>query len=135
MGSSFTLLGCGRTEAEKLAVPRRAAGDRALLYDTYAMSLYFDGGLEPKTGIVAVSYVLANEPITLDFWHGHGGKRHAFTVGPEHYREMKKLKKVTLETTLVEGHSHKLFIDTKDVRFRVPGSLPIAVPDDEDIGW
>lgn len=137
VGSSFALLGCGKSPVENLvAAPRgnRFRTDRALLYDTYAISLYFDGSQGPKTGIIAVSYVLANEPVTLDFWHGHGGVLHRYTVGPEHFSQMKKLKKTTLETTIVESHSHKLFIDTSDARFRVPGAVGIAVPDEGDGG-
>lgn len=133
-GSSFALLGCGRSPTENPIDCRAQRADRVLLYDTYAMALYFDGGLGPKTGIIATSYVLANEPITLDFWHGHGGKLHRFTVTPDHFRVMKKLKKVTLETTAVDGHTHKLFIDTSDLRYRVPGAVPVAVPDDQDLG-
>lgn len=132
-GSSFALLGCGRSPTENIVLPRTARdGERALIYDTYAIALYFDGSQGPKTGIVTTSYLMADVPITLDFWHGHGGKLHQFTLLPEHFRLMKKLKKVTLETTSVDGHKHKLFVDTSDARFRVPGSEPIAFPDDEN---
>lgn len=133
-GSTFALIGCGREPIADLFAPRKARAERGLFYDTYAMALYFDGGLGPKTGIIAVSYLLANEPITLDFWHGHGGKLHAYTVTPDHFAQMRKRKKVTLETTIVDSHSHKLFIDVTDVRYRVPGSVGIGIPEDDSGG-
>lgn len=109
------------------------SGDRhwdadVLLYDTYAMALYFDGSLGPRTGIVKAEAVIAAMATRMEFWHGHGGKSHFFTIEPAHFAEMKKLKKVTLETTEVEQHSHKLFVDFGDARWRVPGAKPIPVP-------
>src|SRR4051812_45675353 len=80
------------------------------LYDTYAMALYYDGGLGPQTGIIKVDDILANQPVTLDFWHGHGGVLHRYTVTPDHFRELTHLRKVMIETTEVEDHSHQLFI-------------------------
>jgi hypothetical protein len=121
------LAGCGRDEE----VHRLWYGFRAgevILYDTYAMALYFDGGLGPKTGIVKVDYILKNQPVTLEFWHGHGGKSHFYTLTPDHFAELKKLKKIYVETTAVASHTHKLFIDPVDPKWRVPGAQPVPVP-------
>jgi hypothetical protein len=98
-----------------------------ILYDTNAMALYFDGGLGPKTGVIKVQYIIDGKNVTLDFWHGHGGKQHQFTLTPEHYADLKQLKKVTLQTTVVDGHRHKLFIDPNSTRYRVPGAVPVKV--------
>ena len=102
--------------------------DYVILYDTYAMALYMDGSLGPKTGIIKVDYILENEPITFSFWHGHSGKSHEFTLLPEHFDKLKMEQKVVLETTEVEGHQHRLFIDPTQPKWRVPGALPIKVP-------
>ncbi len=102
--------------------------NEVILYDCHAMALYFDGGLGPKTGVIKVDYILGNAPVEMEFWHGHGGKQHRFTLLPEHYLQIKQLKKVTIETTQVDGHAHKLFIDFNDSRWRVAGAKPIAVP-------
>lgn len=98
------------------------------MYDTYAMATYYDGSLGPKTGICKVDDVIANQPVTLAFWHGHGGKQHAFTILPEHFTDLRHGKKVVIETTAVDGHRHKLFIDPTNPKWRVPGSKPVAVP-------
>jgi hypothetical protein len=76
-----------------------------------------------------VDYLIKNEPVTLTFWHGHNGRDHEFTVTPEHIKELKKMKKVFIETTEVADHTHKLFIDFSDPRWRVPGAEPIEVPE------
>ncbi len=97
------------------------------LYDTNAMALYFGGDLGPKTGVIKVEYIIKNEKLDLKFWHGHGGKEHRFTVLPAHFAELKKLKKVTIETTVVDGHTHKLFIDPVNPRYRVAGAKPVVI--------
>ena len=120
------LFGCGR-DADSPNRPFLREGS-VTLYDTYAQALYMDGGMGPKTGIIKVDYILANQPVVLEFWHGHGGKNHKFTLTELHYEEIKKLKRVYVETTLVDGHKHKLFIDPADPKWRVPGSKPVVVP-------
>lgn len=138
-GASLWVMGvagaCGKESATEKSEARArlffedgTPRGEVIMYDTYAMALYMDGGLGPKTGTIKVDYILANESVTLDFWHGHGGRVHKFTLTPEHFSEMKKLKKVTLETTVVDSHKHKLFIDFGDSKWRVPGAKPIHVP-------
>ena len=133
----FGLAGCGtdtrpRTAPGALArLANRLEGEsRKVMYDTNAMALYMGGGLGPKTGIIKVEYLLANQPVEFEFWHGHDGVNHAFTLLPEHIKELKQLKKVTLETTEVGNHTHKLFIDFSDPRWRVANAEPVEVPDD-----
>ena len=91
------------------------------------MALYMDGSLGPKTGVIKAEYLIKNEPVTLVFWHGHGGKNHQFTLLPEHYTSLKQSKKVVILTTSVDGHTHKLFIDPNDPKWRVPGVKPTEI--------
>ncbi len=123
--------GCGRDHSAPVrpeAAGRGVWDDRVVLYDTYAMALYMDGGLGPKTGIIKVDYIVAGAAVTMKFWHGHGGKDHYFTVTPENLLDMKSLKKTYIRTTDVDGHNHKLFVDFSDPKWRVPGALPVEVP-------
>jgi hypothetical protein len=126
-GGGFLLFGCGRDEESSLARGLLKEGT-VTLYDTHAQALYMDGGMGPKTGIIKVDYILANQPVVLEFWHGHGGRNHRFTLTEAHYTELKKLKRVYIETTVVDGHTHKLFIDPVDPRWRVAGAKPVVVP-------
>lgn len=125
--------GCGKqlegllSSGESGSRMAHGARKEITLYDTNAMALYFDGGLGPKTGIIRVQAILANQPLKMKFWHGHGGKDHEFTVLPEHFATLKKLKRATVTTTVVDGHSHKLFIDPVDARYRVAGAKPVVV--------
>lgn len=102
--------------------------DYVFLYDTFAMALYMDGSLGPKTGIIKVDYILENKPVVLPFWHGHGGKVHEFELNPEHYQDLILQQTVILTTSKVEHHAHKLFIDPINPKWRVPGAQPIKVP-------
>lgn len=99
-----------------------------IMHDTYAQALYLDGTLGPLTGIIHVDDVLRNEPIELEFWHGHGGLLHRFTLLPEHFDRLKRGERVTLTTTELEQHRHELFIDPLDPMYQVPGSTSIEVP-------
>ncbi len=98
------------------------------MHDTYAQALYLDGTHGPLTGVVEVAYVAAGTAITLDFWHGHGGVQHRFTIEPVHFEDLKQGKRVTIGTTTVEGHEHTLFVDPLDEDYRVPGAPDVDVP-------
>lgn len=105
-----------------------AAPKTVTLYDTYAVALYFDGTLGPKTGIIEVADVALGKALTLDFWHGHGGILHRFTLVPDDFEKLKAKQKVTTKTTIVEGHQHELFVDPVDPKWRVPGAQPQTIP-------
>jgi hypothetical protein len=98
------------------------------MHDTYAQALYLDGSLGPLTGTIEVAYVLAGTTITLDFWHGHNGVLHRYTLQPADFDALKRGERITLPTTVVEDHSHTLFIDPKDETYRVPGAPDVDVP-------
>jgi len=97
------------------------------MHDTEAQALYLDGSYGPLTGTIHVSDVVAGTAITLDFWHGHGGQLHRFTLTPAMLDDLKKGKKVTVGTTMVDNHTHTLFIDPKDERYRTPGAPDVMV--------
>lgn len=132
MLSLFGISGCGRSPSGETRggfAAATAPDTRVLLYDVYAMALYMEGDLGPRTGIIKVDYVLKNEPVRLEFWHGHDGMSHFFTVLPEHFAQLRKRKRVYIETTVVAGHTHKLFIDPVQPQWRVEGAKPVEVPD------
>ena len=97
------------------------------MHDTEAQALYLDGSLGPLTGTIRVSYVTAGAAITLDFWHGHNGQQHRFTLTPAMLEDLKQGKKITVGTSMVDGHAHTLFIDPKDERYRTPGAPDVMV--------
>ena len=137
--ATVNLVGCGKpgassaTETQDTTATSMRDEQTVILYDTYAMALYMDGGLGPKTGVIKVDYLLKNSEVTLEFWHGHGGKNHRFTLTQEHFIQFKQKKKVFVETTVVDSHKHKLFIDFSDAKWRVPGATPIPVPIDTPV--
>lgn len=97
------------------------------LYDCNAQALYLDETFGPLAGVILVDYVLAGVPITLDFWHGHGGQLHAFTLGPEQYAQLRRGERTFVTTTEVDSHQHTLFIDPVDPAYRVEDALPVVV--------
>ena len=126
------LVRCGAKDSNTYHLTAEGGADvpPLTMYDTNAMAMYFDGTMGPKTGVIKVDYILANQEITLNFWHGHNGVLHRFTLKPEHYAAFKKMKKVFVETSVVDGHSHKLFIDFSDPKWRAEGAKPVQVPQD-----
>lgn len=109
------------------ASPDACAHAFTTLHDTEAQALYLDGSLGPLTGTIRVSYMMAGAAITLDFWHGHGGQQHRFTLTPAMLDDLKAGKKITVGTSMVDGHAHTLFIDPKDERYRTPGAPDVMV--------
>ena len=97
------------------------------MHDTEAQALYLDGSLGPLTGTIRVGVVMAGTAVTLDFWHGHGGVQHRFTLTPAMLDDLKQGKKITAGTTTVDNHAHTLFIDPKDERYRTPGAPDVMV--------
>jgi len=121
------LVGCGVQEKSS-TLSEQLDPDYVTMYDTYAQALYFDGGLGPKTGIIRVDYILEDIERDFDFWHGHGGKLHRYTLTRDDIGKLKKLERVYLTTSEVDRHAHRLFIDPTDARWRVPGAQPVRVP-------
>ena len=98
------------------------------MHDTYAQALYYDGTNGPLTGIVTTAQIIVGVVLTMDFWHGHNGMQHRFTLGSQEFERLKQGKRVTVDTTMVDGHAHTLFIDPKDEGYRVPGAPDVDVP-------
>jgi hypothetical protein len=115
-------------DATPQAGPDACVDDTVLLHDTNAQALYLDGSYGPLTGNIKVDYVLAGATITLDFWHGHGGVSHRFTLDATTFAKLKAHEKVYVTTTTVDGHEHTLFIDPTDEAYRVDGAPDVSVP-------
>jgi hypothetical protein len=98
------------------------------MHDTYAQALYLDGTYGPLTGVIEVAFVMAGAAITLEFWHGHGGVQHRFTIALDQFEALKRGERVTVTTTTVDGHAHTLFVDPLDEAYRVPGAPDVDVP-------
>jgi len=109
------------------ASPDACAEKFATMHDTFAQALYLDGSLGPLTGTIQVAQVVAGVSVTMDFWHGHGGVPHRFTMGPAELAALKAGQRVTVGTTTVEGHAHTLFVDPKDETYRVPNAPDVEV--------
>ena len=98
------------------------------MHDTHAQALYFSGKHGPLTGVLTVDDVLAGVAVEIEFWHGHGGAIHRYTVTPTHLARLRAGERVMIETTEVDSHSHMLFIDPTDERYRVAGAPDVPVP-------
>lgn len=129
-GLALVAIGCSDADEESSSASAFASADAGalvLLYDTYAQALYLDGTYGPTTGVIRAVDMGVGADKRYDFWHGHGGIRHRFTVTAAHFAELRRKTRVSITTTIVEGHQHTLFIDPVDPRWRVPGATPISV--------
>ena len=114
-------------DAPRDTLPPDATACALEMHDTFAQALYLDGSLGPLTGIVTVDHIVAGATITLDFWHGHNGIQHRWTLEPHHFAALKRGERITLTTTTVEDHAHTLFVDPVDESYRVPGAPDVLV--------
>lgn len=97
-----------------------------LVYDTYAQALYLDGSLGPLTGTITAVAIRDGVSLDMDFWHGHGGVLHRFTVTQGDFAALRRGERVYLDTTIVDDHQHTLFIDPSDPDYRVPDTEPVS---------
>jgi hypothetical protein len=126
-GSGGTGGSGGRMQVDA-GMPDAADCGTATWYDLYAMALYMDGSLGPQTGTITAQFMTADQETTFDFWHGHNGVMHRWTVTRDHIRQLLAGQRVMITTTIVEDHNHDLFIDPADPQWRLPGAQPELVP-------
>ena len=126
-GADAAMAGSGVEPATGDAGVDACVQDTVTMHDTYAQALYFDGTNGPLTGVIEVAHVIAGATITMDFWHGHGGMLHRYTLEPAHFDALKRGERITLGTTMVDGHAHTLFVDPRDEAYRVPGAPDVEV--------
>jgi hypothetical protein len=117
----------GASSAADASTADACARELATMHDTEAQALYLDGSYGPLTGTITVASVVAGTTLTLDFWHGHGGQQHRFTLTPAMFADLKAGNKITVGTSTVDGHAHTLFIDPKDERYRTPGAPDVPI--------
>ncbi len=110
------------TEEEVQDTPAEPQTTTLILSDINAISLYYDGTMGPQTGVITVDDMVLAEDKTYDFWHGHGGSSHQFTVTSNDFIQIRSGLKVSIETDLVDSHSHTLFIDPTSDEFKVLGT-------------
>ncbi len=68
-----------------------------------------------ENGILKAEDIIKGEPLTLEFWHGHGGVKHEFTITAENFSSLKAGNPVVVyvPTNVVGGHYHFVVIDPK----------------------
>jgi hypothetical protein len=101
-------------------------GDTVTIYDMEmeGWSTLGSGYLGP-TGELKAQAVKDNKTITLPYVQDDHG--HEFTLTAEHFAALRKGKKISIETTEAQGHTHEVRIDPKT---RVEGSAGITMPVD-----
>lgn len=97
-------------------------------YPLYAMATYFDGSLGPVTAEITSVQMTNEMDEELMYWHGHGGRSHTFTLSKFDKNQILGGRKVVIETSTVDGHTHKLFIDPTDKQWRIVGAEMVKIP-------
>lgn len=124
IGSAYKLFGQDG-DSEGSTVEPVTSLEGVLIYDLYAMALYFDGTLGPKTGEILARDIIAAADKEYLFWHGHGGVQHQYRIQAADFEKIRSGLKVTLETDNVANHNHKFFIDPTQTKYRIPNREPI----------
>jgi hypothetical protein len=55
------------------------------------------------------------EVLEFDFWHGHGGMTHSFTINGEQFFTLQEVGEVEIYTDVIQGHRHALRLSLNDV--------------------
>lgn len=55
----------------------------------------------------------AGESRTYEFWHGHNGQVHQFTVTAEDFAQLQEGRDIEIYTDVITGHRHALLVSPK----------------------
>jgi hypothetical protein len=58
--------------------------------------------------------VVAGVEKVYEFWHGHGGRKHSFTVTAENFLKLQAGEVIEIHTNVIEGHRHALRISPRE---------------------
>jgi len=72
-----------------------------------------DDGTALKMPCITKDVIAAGQEISYDFWHGHSGELHRFTLTVEDLQALKDEKSIEVFTAIVDGHKHAVKVDVK----------------------
>lgn len=94
--------------------------------DGYSTFAYYEGiradgkrsasrndGTALKMPCITKEVIAAGQEVSYDFWHGHSGELHRFTLTVEDLQALKEEKSIEVFTAIVDGHKHAVKVDVK----------------------
>lgn len=66
-----------------------------------------------KMPCITKEVIAAGQEVSYDFWHGHSGELHRFTLTVEDLGTLKEEKSIEVFTAIVDGHKHAVKVDVK----------------------
>ena len=66
-----------------------------------------------KMPCITKEVIAAGQEVSYDFWHGHSGELHRFTLKVEDLEQLKQETSIEVFTAIVDGHKHAVKVDTK----------------------
>lgn len=66
-----------------------------------------------KMPCITKEVIAAGQEVSYDFWHGHSGELHRFTLTVEDLQTLKEEKSIEVFTAIVDGHKHAVKVDVK----------------------
>ena len=63
---------------------------------------------------ISAEDVELGEELEFEFWHGHGGGQHTFTLTAEDFVTLKEEGEIEIFTNVIDGHRHALRISTSE---------------------
>jgi hypothetical protein len=64
---------------------------------------------------ITMDEIEAVEDRVYEFWHGHGGTKHHFTVKADDFLRLKHGEAIEIYSDMVESHRHAIGIDPKNI--------------------
>ena len=101
--------------------------DFIMVRDFHAYNIYFDGTRGPKTGAIKAIKMQLGKTVDLEFWHGHGGKKHRFKVTQKEFQQIILGKVVDIQTDSVANHTHTVRLDMSKVVDNSQTPIPVKI--------
>ncbi len=118
--AAVALTRCGPEPGKSRLAGRPTEGPPVTAFQTFA---YYQGLGETETRdpertdgtaydmpCISALDIAAGFEKSYDFWHGHSGKLHRFTVTTDDFKKLQSGHNVEVYTSIVEDHRHSLVV-------------------------
>ncbi len=127
---AMKLTGCGPSSQSNVRSTEESGSDSSKLYSITVYDLIMEGhsnlgsGYLGPNGTLKATTIAAGVAVTLNYIQDPHG--HKFDITPADFDRLKKGEKIEINTTMAQGHNHRVIIDPSK---KVPNGNSVVIAD------
>ena len=127
---ALKLTGCGPTSNSQVKNNEQTGAEANPLYSITVYDLLMEGhsnlgsGYLGPNGTLKATTIAAGVAVTLNYIQDPHG--HKFDLTPADFERLKKGEKIEINTSMAQGHNHRVIIDPKK---KAPNGNSVVIPD------